>query len=208
MKLWKSVAAGAVLGTAASGAAIADWSLQQEHRLFNDPSARAYLSIGFDRPPESVRPMHFGLRFDGNNLRDWYDRPAVAQIDFDRAGLTAATMNGMPLLQRDHALYADEGELVYGPIDWGVLALGALALGYIVYEIADSDSGSAPERAPEDDDNDNGNGNGGGLLGGLLGGLGGLLGLQAEPSAAEHALGTRSYREWRDGGTGQMGDLD
>lgn len=201
---WKALTAAAALGACASGAVSADATRQ--HAPLHDPTARLYFSVGFDMTAGAERPLHYGLRLDAHNQRNWFERPAFAQIDFDRIGLKAATMSNIPLLQRDHALYANGGEVAYNWADFGILAIGAAGLGYIVYELADSESGSdpVPDENGGDGDGDNGDGDdGGGLLGGLL--LGG--GLVGDPFAGG-ALSERDYRKWRDGGTGQMGDLE
>ncbi|WP_420427324.1 hypothetical protein [Algiphilus sp.] len=213
MNAWKTIAAGVAIGlgstafTSATALPFGDVSFT-ERMLWNDPTARFYMSVEFGgQPVEHRYPVHLGLRLDRNKQADWTQTTPMAQIDFDRAGLHAATLGGMPLLQRQYALNQQEGDIIYNWTDWGLLALGVAGLGYVIYEVADSDESAEPQR--DDDGNlDNGDGDGsgddggGGLLGGLLGGGTGFL------ESPRGSLTESEYREWLDGGTGHMGDLD
>lgn len=213
MNAWKTIAAGVAIGlgssafTSVSALPFGD-KLFTERMLWSDPAARAYLSLHFGGQPIKHRyPVHIGLRLDRNIHADWTQTTPMAQIDFDRAGFNTAELGGMPLIQRQYALNQKEGDIIYNWTDWGLVALGVAGLGYVIYEVADSDESPEPQR----EDGDGGNGDGGdggdgggdgGLLGGLLGGGTGFL------ESPHGSLTEAEYREWLDGGTGHMGDID
>lgn len=82
----------------------------------------------------------------------------------------------------------------YAIIDWGLIAVGAIGIGFVAAETLDTDESEAPPPA------DDGGGDGGTLLGTLnLGVSPDRTGIYGE---ADH-----ERQLWLDGGTGQMGDL-
>lgn len=95
--------------------------------------------------------------------------------------------------------------LNFNAVDWGLLAIGAVGLGYTVGEVANGDENVAG--GSTDGGAGAGADDGGGLLdGGLLdGGLPG--GFQGERLIGNTARDLE-YQKWLDGGTGQMGDLE
>lgn len=200
MKAWKNVAASLALGlgsTASTGVAA---DMLSERALWSDPAARAYLSLGFGASSSHQdNQLHAGLRIDRDSTLQWTQAEPVARLDFDRSGLTEATLNGVPMVARDPVVYQQDGDIIYNWTDWGVLAAGAAGLGFIIFEVADNEDDEEPQRV------DDGNGGGDGGNGGDGGLLGGLLGFQAENTGA---LSASEYRAWMEGGTGQMGDLD
>lgn len=204
MKAWKTVAASLIVGLSSTASAGNAADALDTRTLWSDPTARAYLSLDFGGTSSyQQHPLRAGLRIDRDNTLNWTRLEPIARVDFDRAGLTQATLNGMPMVARDPVLYQQEGDIVYNWTDWGLIALGVAGLGFIIYEVADNDSDPDPEQVDDGngDNGDNGD-NGGGLLGGGL--LGGLLGVRGD----HLGLSANEYREWMDGGTGQMGDLD
>lgn len=101
----------------------------------------------------------------------------------------------------------------YNAVDWGLLAVGAVGVGFIASEVSNGD-----EDPDLNSSGSSGTTTGGGTLGGLLGGgtttggtLGGVLGgLTGGLVTRESGIGERrdpEYQKWLDGGTGQMGDL-
>jgi hypothetical protein len=204
MKAWKNLAAslGLALGSTASSGVAAD--MLSERALWSDPAARAYLSLGFGAGSgQQDSPLHAGLRIDRDSSLQWTQAEPVARVDFDRSGLTEATLNGVPMVARDPVVYQQDGDIIYNWTDWAVLAAGAAGLGFIIFEVADNEDDE--ELQPVDDGNGDGDGGNGGDDGGGGGLLGGLLGFQAEDTGT---LSASEYRAWMDGGTGQMGDLD
>lgn len=201
MKAWKNVAVSLFLGLGSTASAGVAADMLSERALWSDPAARAYLSLGFGASSSDhlQSPLRAGLRIDRNSTSQWTQAEPIARVDFDRSGLTEATLNGVPLVARDPVVYQQDGDIVYNWTDWGLLALGAAGLGFVIYEVADNEDDEDPEPV---DGGDGGDGGGGGLLGGLLGGL---TGFQADDTGT---LSSREYRAWMEGGTGQMGDLD
>lgn len=205
MKAWKNVAASLILGIGSTASAGVAAETLGERALWSDPAARAYLSLGFGADNNDQQSqLRAGLRIDRDSTMRWTEAKPIARVDFDRSGLTEATLNGVPMVARDPVVYQKDGDIIYNWTDWGLLALGAAGLGFVIFEVADNEDDPEPQRT----DNGNGGGDGGdGDNGGDGGGglLGGLLGFQAADTAA---LSAREYRTWMDGGTGQMGDLD
>lgn len=186
--------------------------------------ARAYLSYAFGgNAAQLPRNFHYGLRLDaGSRSDDGAARPALMQVDFDRSGLRTAHLNGMSVVQRlrlnqDEAAPAEEpappiedsapveeesstgsGEPVttYSVVDWTLIAVGVVGIGYAAAEALDAEESDEPPPAST-----GGGTTGGGLLAGLPGGLLGFT-----PNAAQ-SVEDRERQAWLDGGSGQMGDL-
>lgn len=73
----------------------------------NSPETRAYVGLSFGGSKTLQHELHYGLRFDqGSRLFGADQRPATSlmQLDFTRAGLNAASLNGMPILKRSYRL--------------------------------------------------------------------------------------------------------
>jgi hypothetical protein len=217
------VSLGLVAGAVASASAAGLNAYGSEFRG-GYPEARAYVGFGFDKPRDMTRPFQYGLRIDHDQRYLSQPLPPIARVEFDRDGFSSAALNGINMVQREYQLDqfgTEVGEVRYSWADWGLLAVGVVGLGFLIYEIADNESDPDPELLPPDDDNgDNGGGLlGGGLLGGgILGGiLGGLLGGNSlmpggSLTATAHATDrldaeARERQRWLDGGTGYMGDL-
>ena len=202
MKAWKTVAASLFLGVGSTASAGVAADTLSERALWSDPAARAYLSLGFGASNDYQQSqLRAGLRIDRNTTLDWTQAEPIARVDFDTAGLTEATLNGVPMVARDPVVYQQDGDIIYNWTAWAVLAAGAAGLGFIIFEVADNEDDE--ELQPVDDGNGDGDGGNGGDDGGGL--LGGLLGFQAEDTGT---LSASEYRAWMEGGTGQMGDLD
>ena len=175
MKAWKTAAVGLVAAIGSTVSATTSAEVLHDRMLWSDPAARAYLSLGFGASADAVdAPVSVGLRVDRDARSDWTRVPALARVDFDSAGLTEATLNGMPLVSRDPVVYQQDGDIVYNWTDWGLFALGLGGIGYLIYEVADSEDDPDPQPVDggngDDGDDGDGGGGGGGLLGGLLGG--------------------------------------
>jgi hypothetical protein len=233
------------------------------------PEGRAYVGFSFGGTRLAPRDMHYGLRLD-HDSRDYGDRASMpapfAQVDFTRAGLADARINGLNVLKKGYRLAqnegqpadmsssggdapppapveeegffsgmwhgvtnffgglfgggddeqpaqaaaeaapeaAPEGELAegtfigYNAIDWSLLAVGAVGIGYIASEVTNGDEDQDPTAS-------GGGGGGGSTNTCVVSPICIPLGLRNTAAGT----GTRdpAYDEWLDGGTGHMGDL-
>lgn len=78
----------------------------------NAPEARAYMGFSFGGTKTLPHDMHYGLRIDQDARFFEGQRPAspLMQIDFTRAGLNEARLNGLPVAKRTYKLrQADTG---------------------------------------------------------------------------------------------------
>jgi hypothetical protein len=195
-----SIAAALALSAVAAAAAA--------NPLDNHPEARAYFSVGFDGPRESMRPLSYGLRIDHDRRYAAHRQlPPLMQLEFSRQGFDRARLNGVPFMQRQYRLNQAPGdELRYTVFDWGLLVVGAVGLGLIIAEIADGEND--PDPNPTEDGNGNGNGNGDDNGNGdqCLPGTDLCLPMMGAATAAEREL-IPAYQSWLDAGSGQMGDL-
>lgn len=189
----------------------------------SSPEARAYLSYSFGAAAQesASSKLHYGLRMDYSRASADV-RPPLMQMDFDRAGLVSTRINGLNAVQRlrlnqDEPPPAEDtsasggesssessgesssdssgggSETTYSIIDWSLIAIGAVGIGFIAAESLDNKDESPDPPVEEPDD-------GGGLLGGLLGIL--LTDESGFSGAPDH-----ERQLWLDGGTGQMGDI-
>jgi hypothetical protein len=99
----------------------------------------------------------------------------------------------------------------YTALDWALLAVGLVGIGYVTTEIIDG------SESPNPTENGNGGTTGDAVtpLGGVVGAVGGVVGgvlgdVIGYRSIAASGLSERDIerQRWLDGGTGQMGDLD
>lgn len=204
-----SVLAGLSVGAVAS-AANSDTMASQ---------AKAYVNLGFGGNNSSLPSnFHYGLRLDHDSrMAARLGRealPAIMQVEFNaKNGFSSAKVNGVPFANRVTRFDEDGGSTTYSVMDWGLLAIGTVGLGFGIAEVLktkdDSDPGTSTGTTT-------GTTGGGGLLGtGLLGGTdttgaGGLLGTGLLGFAGgAYADSVDAERQaWLDGGTGHMGDLN
>ncbi|MEQ1437882.1 hypothetical protein AAG565_00835 [Fontimonas sp. SYSU GA230001] len=188
-----------VCGTSLLAAAAAPDSRQ--------PEARAYLNFSFGGAAPASESFFYGLRIDRPLGLDEApaERPALMAVEFDRAGFSAASINGMPFV-RQLRLNQDEaaaGGTQWTAIDWGLLAAGVVGLGFVVAEVANSESES-PDPAPGS--TAGGATTGGGTTGGTC--LPGTpLCLPYDAHDGGLGFGSTAQVIDLDGGTGYMGDL-
>lgn len=204
------------------------------------PEARAFASLSFG---ESVRSnanqFFYGMRLDQSYQSRLEGRPALAQMHFDRHGFNEARVNGVPfaytvrLAQTEGGEGGESGEpgtfSNFTFVDWTLLAVGAVAIGYGISEVVDQEDtpdpsgGGTTTGGTTTGGTTTGGTTTGTPLGGLLGGtttggtttgtptgglLGGLLGtFRTTSQGADETRHSAEYQEWLDGGTGQMGDL-
>ena len=192
-----SVLAGLGIGTLASAANSDDIVGQ---------SAKAYMNFGFGGKDSSLPGnFHYGLRLDHDTRTSQMgqmSRPAIMQVDFNaKNGFSSALVNGVPFASHVSRFDEDGSDTSYTMLDWGLLAVGAVGLGFGIAEVLktkdDPDSKATPT-------NPTGNTTGS-LLGGLLGGL--LGATYAGGSGSGDSAADAERQAWLDGGTGQMGDL-
>lgn len=165
------------------------------------PEARAYLSIGYGQAKQVPSQFFYGLRLDHDSRSELRGAAPIAQLAFDRRGFESARLNGLPFTRRLSA-NQDEGSGSEGgmfsnfsAVDWTLLAVGAVGVGFAISQVADSKD--TPDPAA------------GSTTGGTTTGtpLGGLSGGYADQSANGEDRRSAEYADWLDGGSGQMGDL-
>lgn len=182
------------------------------------PEARAYLSIGYGQPKQQANSFFYGLRLDHDSRSELASAAPIAQLAFDRQGFSSASLNGMPFTRRLVSRQDEGGETSgeggmfsnFSGIDWTLLAVGAVGIGFAIQQVADSEdtpdpAGGASTGGSTGGTTAGGGTAGGGLLGGLLGGLTG--GYAGRLGAEDDRQASAEYRDWLDGGSGQMGDL-
>lgn len=197
-------------------------------------AAQLYLRMGFDESAaQHSSQMQYGFALDYDRRNANLPGVPAAQVNFDRKGFLNAWMNGAPFARRV-TLQQAEGEAAagstYTAVDYGLLAIGALGVGYGISEVVnqkDTPDGSAspspgPGATPTPSP-------GGGLplplplpipipSGGLpipipSGGLPLPIPLPAGAqlpfmgASAQEREVTPEYQQWLDAGTGGMGDL-
>jgi hypothetical protein len=179
------------------------------------PEARAYLQFKFGGPSQRAESFFYGLRLDHDSrFHDRAPAPLLA-LEFDGAGFSSASMQGMPFVDSQRLNQAEAGAL--GAVNWGVLAAGVVGVGVVAAAVADSDDSSPDPDTTGGGAGGTGGGGGTGGTGGGTGGTGGgLLGLvggftetnfRVEYSNERDALAAAERQRVLDGGTGFMGDL-
>lgn len=177
------------------------------------PEARAYLSIGYGQAKQVPSQFFYGLRLDHDSRSELRGAAPIAQLAFDRNGFESARLNGLPFTRRlsanqDEGSGGSEGGMFsnYSALDWTLLAVGAVGVGFAISQVADSKdtpdpaAGSSSGGSSAGGTTTGGTTTGGGLLGGLLGGY-------TDQSANGEDRRSAEYADWLDGGSGQMGDL-
>lgn len=197
--------------------------------------ARLYWRMSFDESAKRASEMSFSAVVDYDRRYGNVPPVPAMQVNFDRRGLMQAYMNGVPFAQR-MTLNQAEGETAagtsYTAVDYGLLAIGALGIGYGIATVIDQEdtpdapgagAGPGPGAGPM-----MGPGLGPilgpvlgplgpvlGPLGPVLGPLGPILGPVLGPiglysgaqSSFEERAVTPEYQDWLDEGMGGMGDL-
>jgi hypothetical protein len=169
------------------------------------PETRAYATFSFggtQKPEQSA--FHYGLRVDYQDRLATVARPAVMDLRFDRAGLLDTRINGLPVVQRLSLNQDEYGSNLpttsYSIVDWGLVALGAVGIGFIAAETLGTEESPDPAPAPPPSS--------GGLLVGTI-----VDQLSVDGGRDFGFLPTYSEREtiererWLNSGSGQMGDL-
>jgi hypothetical protein len=246
----KGLIAAAVVGSLAtmSSALAVDPSRQL-------PSAMLSLQSGFGGAPEAqaLRAPRLAFKLDYDRRFGNVPPNPLMQVQFSPKGFETAAFNGLPFAMRVRQVDQAGDELSYTVFDYGLAALGLLAVGYAVYEVVDSPD-ETPDPTPTPTPAPGGGGPIGDLLdvlegfpvlGDVLAGLGdapvigdvvdalrgvdeavlapildtvcGQFSLPGLCSVGRAPLGVNPvvfelrmdpvYRDWLDGGTGQMGDL-
>lgn len=184
--------------------------------------ARLYWHSSFGEQSSQPITSQVGmsLDYDRRYLPQSLTLEPAARVSFDRSGFVSASVNGLPFARRV-SLQQTEGEgeaesaagTTYTAVDYGLLVIGALGIGYGISEVVDqkdsSDTGTAspsPGPAPSPSP--------GPAPGNCLP-LPPPLNL-CSPGVATAESGYRALelrivgpdsQAWLDGGTGGMGDL-
>ena len=183
----------------------------------------AYLNFGFGgsgRNSDILSSLHYGLRMDSANpyvaqANGQPLRPAFVQADFKlHDGISGAMLNGVRFASHVMSFDEDTGEETsYSLMDWGLLAVGAAALGFGIAEVVkthdDADpktTGSSGSGSTSPTQGVCGTLNGVPILGPIIGGV-----LQCS-SLTDDSFGANSKADyerinWLDSGNGHMGDL-
>lgn len=158
--------------------------------------------VDLDNQFKSVSGLHYAAAVD-------YDRrylqipgnATAARVEFDRKGFLTAWLNGLPFA---HRVELQEGEgggglSSYNVVDWSLVTIGALGIGYGIYEVVDQKDTRDPKAtrsaAPPPS------------------GVPVPSGVPTPTpfAGAFYKLDERSaipaYQQWLDSGTGGMGDL-
>lgn len=195
--------------------------------------ARLYWRATFGERAHQPLGMQYGatLDYDRRYLESDLPQNVAAHVSFDQKGFAGAAINGVPFARRV-TLQQDEGSSEAGSsytvIDYSLLAIGAAAIGFAIYEVADGKNtpdaatpgtppGTPPAQPPSGPSLPGGTPSLPGGTPSLPGGTPSLPGgLPATPmsggtagafsSFAERVV-TPEYQEWLDAGTGGMGDL-
>ena len=193
--------------------------------------ARLYWRTTFGERAHQPLGMQYGatLDYDRRYLESDLPQIVAAHVSFDQKGFAGAAINGVPFarrvtLQQDEG--ASEAGSSYTVIDYSLLAIGAAAIGFAIYEVADGKNtqdaatpgtppGNPPAQPPSGPSIPGLPGLPGlpGAPGGTpsLPSLPGLPGLSGGTAGAFSSFAERTvtpeYQEWLDAGTGGMGDL-
>lgn len=104
----------------------------------------AYLNFGFGGSGKNngvLNNLHYGLRMDRANpyqlqVSNQPARPAFVQADFNlRDGFSGAMVNGVRFASHVKSFDEDGGDTSYSMMDWGLLAIGAVGLGFGIAEV-------------------------------------------------------------------------
>lgn len=105
----------------------------------------AYVNFGFggssSKHNDLLSSLHYGMRMDsanpyGSQVNSPVARPAFMQADFNlRDGFSGAMLNGVRFASHVKSFDEDGSETSYSMMDWGLLAVGAVALGFGVAEV-------------------------------------------------------------------------
>lgn len=172
--------------------------------------AMAYLRFGVHNSIKQAVDVQYGLGLDYRSPHETQQlRPAMAQLNFDRRGFVNAWLNGLPVahtMRLNQEEGATAGDMVYTSVDWAMVALGVVGVGFVASEASNVDEKTAavPPASPPAPP-------GPSIpiptpsvpapsipLPGMAGSN--LYGLQYEVRDVQHQL-------WLDSGSGQMGDL-
>ena len=115
----------------------------------------AYLNFGFGgsgRNSDILSSLHYGLRMDSANpyvaqANGQPLRPAFVQADFNlHDGFSGAMLNGVRFASHVMSFDEDTGEETsYSLMDWGLLAVGAAALGFGIAEVVKTHDSPDPK---------------------------------------------------------------
>lgn len=176
------------------------------------PTAAAFVEFDFggaDATP-SDSSLRYGLQLDHD--RRFADVPAAPmfRMAFTPAGFSSAALNGLPFAYRSTTVSQTGEALEYTVFDYGLVALGAVGIGFAVAEIVDADD-ETPDPTPTEI-GDGENSGEGGLIGDIVDGVGdvvdGILGGGFRSTQASSALDRSHQPAWLSADFGQMGDLD
>lgn len=201
--------------------------------------ARLYWRLSFDESAKRVAESNYSFVVDYD--RRFGDAPPVpaAQVNFDRRGLMSAWLNGVPFARRMTMMQTEgEGEAAsassYTAVDYGLLALGAVGIGYGISTVVDQKDTSDPASGGGSPTNGSPTtGPCAGLLCPVTGPLSPVLGplspvtgplspvlgplspitgplggfTAGATSSFEERAVTPEYQQWLDDGMGGMGDL-
>jgi hypothetical protein len=172
------------------------WAVQPEFEVDLQPQVYVSMSFGGTKAAAKDRNFFYGMRIDRDPLAQVRGLPPLAQLAFDRFGFQGAAMNGIPFAYRTVSHdQNDGGAAVITAIDWTLLAVGAIGIGYALAEVIDQDD--SPDPAPATPPA------GGNGSGGYTENVGG-----ADPFEVildSHVDAIEQYQKWVDSGSAMPG---
>ena len=109
------------------------------------PEMKAYLNFGFGAPQAQSLGMHYGFRMDYDQrlqIAMGHILPSMMQLDFtSTSGFSSALLNGQPFLKRvvqlnqDGDASAPAAGSAYTTMDWGLLAVGVVGIGFGISQV-------------------------------------------------------------------------
>ena len=173
------------------------------------PVASAFVTLAFggERAPAADHRLRDGLMIDHD--RRFSDAPVspIFQLAMTPKGFDSAALNGLPFAYRMTQVNQAGEALEYTMIDYGLVALGAVGIGFAVAEIADAEDETPDPTVSDDGGETSGEGS---VIGDIVDGVGDIVdgvlggGFRAEPLLLTD-VAVRPYAS--ESGNGDMGDL-
>lgn len=176
------------------------------------PTAAAFVEFDFGgaKTLSSDSSLRYGLQLDHD--RRFADVPAAPmfRMAFTPQGFNIAALNGLPFAYRSTTVSQTGEALEYTVFDYGLVALGAIGIGFAVAEIADADD-ETPDPAPSQTGDGETSGEGS-VIGDIIDGVGdvvdGILGGGFRSAPTGWSVNRSHESAWLSASFGQMGDLD
>lgn len=118
------------------------------------PEAKAYVSFAFDGqgPASAGNQFAYGLRIDHDRRYTPASVPSLVKLEFGGSseGFNQLQVNGLPIAYRSYQLNQDGSTSTeYSWVDWGLVAVAAVGIGYVLVDVADADESPSPRRSSQ-----------------------------------------------------------